>query len=85
VPDLSSAERLLRHRAVKSARANVELSGACLSPEIEVLLARYIAGNLSDREHIDALLDHAYTLPAGKPVQEYFTSLDEAVKAAPTR
>jgi len=85
VPDLSSAVRLRRHRAVTSARANVELSGANLSPETEVLLARYIAGDLSDREHIEALLDHACTLPAGKQVQEYFTSLDGAINAAPTR
>jgi hypothetical protein len=83
VPDLSSAERLRLYRAVTSARANVELSGVRLSPEIEVLVARYIAGDLSDREHIEALLDHACTLPAGKQVQEYFTSLDEAITRHP--
>lgn len=85
MPDLSDEERLRRQRAVSSARANVELSGGSLSPEIDALNARYIAGDLSDREHIEALLDHARSLPPGKLVQEYFASFNDAVNTAPIR
>lgn len=85
MPDLSGEESLRRQRAVGSARVNVELSGGSLSPELDALNARYIAGDLSDREHIEALLDHARSLPPGEPVQEYFTTFDEAVNAAPIR
>jgi len=85
MPDLSDEERLRRQRSISYARANVELSGGSLSPEIDALNARYIAGDLSDREHIEALLDHARSLPPGKPVQEYLTSFDDAVNAAPIR
>lgn len=85
MPDPSDEERLGRQCAVSSARANIELSGGSLSPEIDALNARYIAGDLSDREHIESLLDHARALPPGKPVQEYFTSFDDAVNMAPIR
>jgi len=85
MPDLSDEERLRRQRSISYARANVELSGGSLSPEIDALNARYIAGDLSDREHIEALLDHARSLPPGKPVQKYLTSFDDAVNAAPIR
>ena len=44
--------------------------------------ARYVAGELTDSEHIGALLAHGRALPAGEPVQEYFTSFGDAVKAS---
>ncbi len=43
--------------------------------------ARFVSGELSMSDYIAAVRDHADTLPSGAPVQEYFTSFDEAVKA----
>jgi len=81
MPELSDQERSRRQRAVDFGRGSVELSGGGLDPEFDTLNARYVAGELSDNEHIEALLDRARSLPPGEPVQEYFTSFEEAIKA----
>ena len=81
MPDLSLEERGRRQRAVDFARTSTELSGGSLTPEFDALNLRYVAGELSDNEHIDALHAHARSVPAGEPVQEYFTSAAEAMKA----
>ena len=80
MPELSDEERIRRQRAVDFARGSVQLSGGGLTPETEALNARYISGELSDREHTDAVIAHARTLPKGEPVQEYFSSMKEATK-----
>ena len=81
MPELSPEQRDLRQRAVDFARNSTELSGGKLSPEFDALNRRYIAGELTDAEHIEALLAHARSLPAEPPVQEYFTSFEEAMSA----
>ncbi|MGY2737310.1 antitoxin VbhA family protein [Sphingomonas sp. UYP23] len=82
MPNLSDSERACRQRAVDFGRGSVELSGGQITPEAEALNRRYVAGELSDTDHIEALLTHARSLPASEPVQEYFASLNEAVRAA---
>ena len=82
MPELSREKRDLRQRAVDFARTSTELSGGKLSPEFDALNRRFVAGELSESEHIDALLAHARSLPVEPPVQEYFTSAAEAMKAA---
>ncbi|NML13068.1 antitoxin VbhA family protein [Sphingobium sp. AR-3-1] len=74
-------ERAQRQRAIDFARTSTELSGGSFSPETEPLNARFVSGELSGSDYIAAVLDHANTLPPGVPVQEYFTSFDEAIKA----
>lgn len=78
IPD---EERAQRQRAVDIARTSTELSGGSLSPDMEALNARFVSGELSISDYIVAVQDHANTLPPGAPVQEYFTSFDEAIKA----
>jgi len=85
MPQLSQEERSRREQAVDLARADVELSGGRLSPEAERLNKRYLAGELSDSEHVDALLAHGRLLPAGEPMRGYYTSFNEATKADPAR
>ncbi|KQO12192.1 antitoxin VbhA family protein [Sphingomonas sp. Leaf242] len=48
MPELSDEERMARQQAVDFARGSVKLSGGGLSPEIEALNRRYIAGDLSN-------------------------------------
>ncbi len=74
---LSGEERARRQKAVDFARTNIELSGFGLTPEMETLNARFVSGDLSIDEFVSASIDHANTLPASEPVQEYFTSLEE--------
>ncbi|MGY2737288.1 antitoxin VbhA family protein [Sphingomonas sp. UYP23] len=80
--EVSDKERSSRQRAVDFGRGSVELSGGQITPEAEALNRRYVAGELSSAEHVEALLTHARSLPASEPVQEYFTSFDEALRAA---
>lgn len=82
MPELTDEERICRQRAVDFARGSVELSKGQLSLEADALNKRYVAGELSADEHIEALLAHARSLPPGEPAQEYFTSFEEAIKAA---
>lgn len=71
-------ERAQRQRAIDFARTSTELSGGSLSPDMEALSARFVSWELSMSDYIAAVRDHADTLPpAGPPVQEYFTSLEE--------
>ena len=81
MPELPDEERTRRQRAVDFARGSVELSGGKLSLEVDVLNKRYVACEVSADEHIEALLADARSLPPGEPVQEYFTSFEEAIKA----
>lgn len=85
MPDISDEERAERQRAVDFARGSTQLSGGELDPEVEALNARYVAGELSGDEHVAAVIAHARTLPKGEPVQEYFTSFEEAMNSVPSR
>ena len=85
MPDLSDEERTSRQRSIDFARGSIQLSGGALTPETEALNARYIAGELSDREHTDAVIAHARTLPKDEPRQEYFTGLEDAPEADAAR
>jgi len=82
MPELTDEERISRQRAVDFARGSVELSEGKLNLEAHALNARYVAGELSADEHIEALLAHARSLLPGEPAQAYFTSFKEAIKAA---
>jgi len=82
MPELADKERIACQQTVDFARGSIKLSGGGLSPEIEALNRRYIAGDLSSNEHREALLAHARSLPPGEPAQEYFISFEEAIKAA---
>jgi hypothetical protein len=46
---------------------------------------RFVAGDLSESDYIAAALDHANTLPASAPAQDYFTSLEELEAARAAR
>ena len=81
MPEITDEERIRRQRSIDFARGSLQLSGGELTSETEALNARYIAGELSDHEHTEAVIAHAQTLPKGKPVQEYSTSMEEVVKA----
>lgn len=74
---LSDHERARRKKAIDFARTNIELSGFALSPGMEALGVRFVAGELSESEYLAAALDHANSQPASEPVQEYFTSAEE--------
>ena len=81
MPDLSPEEHA-RQRAVDFARGSVQLSGGEPGPEAEALARRYVEGELSLQEYVDAGIAHARTLPKGEPRQEYFPTLAEAMNAA---
>lgn len=81
MPEVSDKERARRQRA-DFGRGSVELSGGKITPEAEALNRRYVAGELSETNHIEALLTHGRSLPVSEPVQEYFASLNEAMTAA---
>lgn len=82
MPELSDEERGHRQRAVDFARTSTELSGGKLTPEFDTLNRHFVAGELSETDHMKALLAHARSLPAEEPVQEYFASFEEAMAAA---
>jgi hypothetical protein len=82
---LSADERARRQKAIDFARTNIELSGFTLSPEMAALGVRFVAGDLSESDYIAAALDHANTLPASAPAQDYFTSLEELEAARAAR
>lgn len=48
-------ERTARQKAIDFARASVELEGFTLSPEVEAISRRFIAGELTGEEHIAAI------------------------------
>lgn len=52
----SAIERARRHREVDFARGNVRHEGGILSDEIELLNARYIAGEIDSYELTGAIL-----------------------------
>lgn len=85
MPELSKEERDLRQRAVDFSRTDIELSGGKLTPESEALNRRFVAGELSRDEFMEASLAYARSLPASEPVQRYFTSAEEAMNAVPGR
>jgi hypothetical protein len=85
MPDLSDEERIRRQQPIDFARGSVLLSGGGLDAEVEALNARYVAGEMSDDEHVAAVIAHARTLPTGEPEQEYFSSLKDAINAVPGR
>ncbi|WP_145206838.1 antitoxin VbhA family protein [Sphingobium sp. B2] len=82
---ISADERARRQKAIDFARTNIELSGFTLSPGIEALGVRFVAGELSESEYLAAALDHANALPASAPAQDYFTSLEQLEAARPAR
>lgn len=44
-----------RQKAIDFARASVELEGFILSPEVEAISRRYIAGEITGDEHVAAI------------------------------
>lgn len=54
-PAISADERRRRQEAVNFARGNVRLSGFILSPEVEKISQRYIDGELTSEEFIEAI------------------------------
>ena len=85
MPDISDEERARRQYAVDFARGSVQLSGGEPGPEAEMLARRYVEGELSFQEYVDAGVAHARTLPKGEPRQEYFSSFEEAINSASGR
>lgn len=55
-PQISEEERLTRKRAVDVARGSVRFEGFVLAPEIELINDRYINGELTSQEHVEAVL-----------------------------
>ncbi|MDJ0275990.1 antitoxin VbhA family protein [Sphingomonas sp. 2R-10] len=53
---ISAIERARRHREVDFARGDVRYEGGILSDEIELLNARYIAGEIDSDELTGAIL-----------------------------
>ena len=54
-PQLSEPERESRRAAIDYARGSVRLEGFVLSPEVEEVNRRFIAGELTGDEHIAAI------------------------------
>ncbi len=65
--DLSDEERTRRRYAVDFARTNAELSGFALSPEVEALNARFVAGEMSTVELVVATRAPACVGPPCRP------------------
>lgn len=82
---LSDDERARRQKAIDFARTSIELSGFTLSPGMETLGARFVAGELSESEYLAAALAHANSQPASEPAQDYFASLEQLEAARVTR
>ncbi len=76
MPELSGEERTARQKAVDFARGSIQLSGGELDSEVEALNRRYIAGDLSSDEHLEAVLAYGWSLPHVEPVQECFSSFE---------
>lgn len=53
-PRTSEAERARRQEAVDYARAIVRLEGLVLTPAVEALNRRYVAGEITSAEHSEA-------------------------------
>lgn len=54
-PVIAEAERARRQEAVDYARTSVRLEGFVLSPEVEELNRRYVAGEITSAEHSEAI------------------------------
>lgn len=54
-PLITEAERARRQEAIDEARATVRLEGFVLSPEVEELNRRYVAGEMTGDEHSEAI------------------------------
>lgn len=54
-PKITEAERARRQKEIDTARASVRLEGFILSPEVEELNRRYIAGEITGDEHSEAI------------------------------
>ena len=50
-PPIDAQERERRQKAIDFARASVEFEGFILSPEVEAISCRYIAGEIDGDEH----------------------------------
>lgn len=57
-PKISPEERLRRKEAVDYARGSVRLEGVILDVEIERINTRFIDGELTVKEHFEALERH---------------------------
>lgn len=55
-PKISIDERILRKRAIDVARGSVRFEGYVLTSEIELINDRYINGELTSKEHVEAVL-----------------------------
>lgn len=54
-PKITEAERVRRQQSIDYARASVRLEGFILSPEVEELNRRYVAGEITGEEHSEAI------------------------------
>lgn len=54
-PATDDQERAARQKAIDFARASVGLEGFTLSPEVEAISRRFIAGELTGDEHVAAI------------------------------
>ena len=54
-PPIDTRELERRQKAIDFARASVELEGFILSPEVEAISRRYIAGEITGDEHVAAI------------------------------
>lgn len=74
---ITDDERKRRQQSIDFARTNIELSGFKLSPKIEALNARYIAGEITSHEHTEAIIALPDLFPTTETAQRYFSSLEE--------
>lgn len=54
-PQISDEERARRQAAVDFARGSMRLEGFALSAEVEEINRRFIRGEISDDEHLEAI------------------------------
>lgn len=54
-PQISEQERARRQASIDNARGSVRLEGFILSPEIEEINRRFIEGELTRQEHVEAV------------------------------
>ena len=64
-PFISEQEKARRKEAIDFARHNVLLEGTVLRPEIEEINEKYVNGELTLKEHGDAVRESAWKLVNG--------------------
>lgn len=54
-PQISAQERARRQASIDNARGSVRFEGFILSPEVEQINRRFIDGELTRQEHVEAV------------------------------